>query len=101
MSPSVEALLVTPAAPHSAYNRGLVLSVDDSVALEILPERPLAVEVDGQLGAQVESRRSDRDAAAARARPSGAARPHDVLRTGPAQAAADRAGRSSSTEAGQ
>ena len=27
VSPAVEALLVTPAAPHSAYNRGLVLSV--------------------------------------------------------------------------
>src|SRR5262249_30592703 len=30
VSPAVEALLVTPAAPHSAYNRGLVLSVLDS-----------------------------------------------------------------------
>src|SRR6266481_901010 len=28
VSPAVEALLVTPAAPHSAYNRGLVVSVD-------------------------------------------------------------------------
>ena len=54
VSPSVEALLVTPASPHSAYNRGLVLSVHDSVALEILPDSgDLAVEVDGQLAAQV------------------------------------------------
>ena len=37
VSPAVEALLVTPAAPHSAYNRGLVLSVRDSLALEIMP----------------------------------------------------------------
>src|SRR6204780_1365124 len=54
MSPSVEALLVTPAAPHSAYNRGLVLSVDDSLALDILPASgPLAVEADGNLAASV------------------------------------------------
>jgi NAD+ kinase len=54
MSPEVEALLVTPAAPHSAYNRGLVLSVRDQLALEILPgSRRLAVEVDGQVGAHV------------------------------------------------
>jgi NAD+ kinase len=56
VSPAVEALLVTPAAPHSAYNRGLVLSVRDSVALEILPgSGPLAIEVDGQVAAQVSS----------------------------------------------
>jgi len=55
VSPAVEALLVTPAAPHSAYNRGLVLSVHDSLALEILPSSgPLAVEVDGQLAANVD-----------------------------------------------
>jgi NAD+ kinase len=54
VSPSVEALLVTPASPHSAYNRGLVLSVRDSLALEILPgSGPLAIEVDGQVAAQV------------------------------------------------
>jgi NAD+ kinase len=55
VSPAVEALLVTPAAPHSAYNRGLVLSVHDSLALEILPTSGrLAVEVDGQLAANVD-----------------------------------------------
>ena len=48
MSPSVEALLVTPAAPHSAYNRGVVLSVEDTVTLELLPTcGRLAIEVDG------------------------------------------------------
>src|SRR6476660_3038259 len=55
VSPGVEALLVTPAAPHSAYNRGLVLSIDDSLALDILPASGrLAVEVDGQVAAHVE-----------------------------------------------
>ncbi|UOX91843.1 NAD(+)/NADH kinase [Amycolatopsis sp. FBCC-B4732] len=49
-SPSVEALLVTPAAPHSAYSRGIVLSVHDEVTLELLPTSGrLAVEVDGQV----------------------------------------------------
>jgi NAD+ kinase len=54
VSPSVEALLVTPAAPHSAYNRGLVLSVNDTLALDILPASgELAIEVDGQVATQV------------------------------------------------
>ncbi|MFF0147809.1 NAD+ kinase [Amycolatopsis sulphurea] len=53
-SPSVEALLVTPAAPHSAYSRGVVLSVHDVVALEVLPSSGrLAVEVDGQVAGYV------------------------------------------------
>jgi NAD+ kinase len=48
VSPSVEAVLVTPAAPHSAYNRGVILSTDDTLALQILPSSGrLAVEVDG------------------------------------------------------
>jgi NAD+ kinase len=48
VSPAVEALLVTPAAPHSAYNRGVVIAADESVMLEILPASGrLAVEVDG------------------------------------------------------
>jgi NAD+ kinase len=56
LSPSVEALLVTPAAPHSAYNRGVVLSVDDTVTLELLPTSGrLAIEVDGQVTCYVEA----------------------------------------------
>jgi NAD+ kinase len=54
VGPSVEALLVTPAAPHSAYNRGLVLSVNDTLSLEILPgSQQLAMEVDGQVAVYV------------------------------------------------
>jgi NAD+ kinase len=62
VSPSVEALVVTPAAPHGAYNRGLVLSVNDTLSLEILPSSQnaagthggqLAIEVDGQVAANV------------------------------------------------
>ncbi len=56
MSPSVEALLITPAAPHSAYNRGVVLSVADTVTLELLPSSGrLAIEVDGQVSCYVEA----------------------------------------------
>ncbi|HEY4461956.1 MAG TPA: NAD(+)/NADH kinase [Streptosporangiaceae bacterium] len=48
--PAVEALLVTPASPHSAYNRGFVLSVEDEVALDLLPASGrLAIEIDGQV----------------------------------------------------
>jgi NAD+ kinase len=50
VSPSVEAILVTPSSPHSAFNRGLVLSVLDTLGLEVLPgSGRLAVEVDGQV----------------------------------------------------
>ena len=46
----MEALLVTPAAPHSAYNRGVVVSVEDTVSIELLPgSGRLAIEVDGQV----------------------------------------------------
>jgi NAD+ kinase len=54
MNPQIEALLVTPVAPHSAYNRGLVLSVEDTLSLDILPESgELAVEVDGQVAGRL------------------------------------------------
>jgi NAD+ kinase len=54
VSPGVEALLVTPAAPHSAYNRGLVVACQDQLALDILPASgQLAVEGDGILAANV------------------------------------------------
>jgi NAD+ kinase len=56
VSPEVEALLITPAAPHSPFNRGLVLSVSDALTLEILPDSArLAVEVDGRVLDHVEA----------------------------------------------
>jgi NAD+ kinase len=55
VSPGVEALLVTPAAPHSAYNRGVVLSLSESVELDMLPASGrLAIEVDGQVSGYAE-----------------------------------------------
>jgi NAD+ kinase len=55
LSPAIEALLVTPVAPHSAYNRGLVLACEDALALDILPgSGTLSVEADGNAATQVE-----------------------------------------------
>jgi NAD+ kinase len=54
VSPAVEALVITPVAPHSAYNRGLVVACNDELALNILPgSGRLAVEADGNLAANV------------------------------------------------
>ncbi|MFE2427646.1 NAD(+)/NADH kinase [Streptomyces sp. NPDC059373] len=50
VSPSAEGLLVTPVAPHSAFNRSLFLSSGEKLALEVLPSSgELAVEADGRL----------------------------------------------------
>src|SRR6185312_14516538 len=55
VSYAADAMLVAPAAPHSAYNRGLVVSVDDQLTLNILPSSGrLAVEADGNVAAEVE-----------------------------------------------
>jgi NAD+ kinase len=54
VSPAVEALVITPVAPHSAYNRGLVVAIGDQLQLSVLPASgPLAVEADGNLAANV------------------------------------------------
>src|SRR5258708_5602508 len=78
VSPSVESLLVTPAAPHGAFNRGLVLSVNDTLALDILPAgRGLPVGAAGPVAAL------------------GAPAPRRGLPPGPAAARAARLGRPS------
>jgi NAD+ kinase len=48
VSPSAQCLLVTPVAPHSAFNRSLLLSSGEQLALSVLPvSGELAVEADG------------------------------------------------------
>jgi NAD+ kinase len=48
VSPTVEGILVVPAAAHSSFNRAIVLSADEEVRLDLLPASGrLAVEVDG------------------------------------------------------
>jgi NAD+ kinase len=50
VSPTVEGVLVVPAAAHSAFNRALVLSAEEHLALDVLPTSGrLAVEVDGEV----------------------------------------------------
>jgi NAD+ kinase len=48
VSPMAEGLLVTPVAPHSAFNRSLFLSSGEKLALSVLQlSSELAVEADG------------------------------------------------------
>jgi NAD+ kinase len=55
VSPTIEGLLVVPAAAHSAFNRAMMLSAADEVTLEILPTSGrLAVEVDGAVAEYVD-----------------------------------------------
>ncbi|HTJ32929.1 MAG TPA: NAD(+)/NADH kinase [Dactylosporangium sp.] len=50
VSPTVEGILVVPAAAHSAFNRALVLSPNEDLDLELLPTSGrLVVEVDGEV----------------------------------------------------
>jgi NAD+ kinase len=69
VSPRLDALLLTPIAPHMVFNRSLVLHPDEGVRLEVLPDSPTLVEsVDGRVvrelppGAEVEVRRGRHDA---------------------------------------
>ena len=49
VSPKAHGLLVVPVAPHSAFNRALMLACSESLRLELLPSSgALALEVDGE-----------------------------------------------------
>jgi NAD+ kinase len=55
VSPRAEGLLVTPVAPHSAFNRALFLSAGERLALTVLPTScELAVEADGMVVGHVQ-----------------------------------------------
>jgi NAD+ kinase len=68
VSPRLDALLLTPIAPHMVFNRSLVLHPDEAVRLEVLPDNSVIESVDGRAarelppGAVVEVRRSRYDA---------------------------------------
>ncbi|RKT09615.1 NAD+ kinase [Streptomyces sp. 1114.5] len=50
VSPNAEGLLITPVAPHAAFNRSVFLSSGERLELEVLPHSgDLAVEADGLL----------------------------------------------------
>jgi NAD+ kinase len=68
VSPRLDALLLTPIAPHMVFNRSLVLHPDEAVHMEVLPDNPVIESVDGRParelppGAVVEVRRGRYDA---------------------------------------
>jgi NAD+ kinase len=68
VSPRLDALLLTPIAPHMVFNRSLVLHPDEAVRLEVLPDNPVIEAVDGRAvrelppGSVVEVRRGRHDA---------------------------------------
>jgi NAD+ kinase len=54
VSPQTRAMIVTPDAPHGLFNRAVVLGDDERLGVEVLPtSAPVALEVDGQLMAEV------------------------------------------------
>ncbi len=56
VSPTVPGLLVIPAAPHSTFNRALLLNQDERLTLRLLPTSGrLAVEMDGNVVGTVEA----------------------------------------------
>ena len=55
VSPQTKAMIVTPDAPHGLFNRAVVLGDDEALGVEVLPtSAPVALEVDGQLMAEVQ-----------------------------------------------
>jgi NAD+ kinase len=55
VSPQTRAMIVTPDAPHGLFNRAVVLGDDERLGVEVLPtSAPVALEVDGQLMAEVQ-----------------------------------------------
>jgi NAD+ kinase len=68
VSPRLDALLLTPVAPHMVFNRALVLHPDEVVRLEVVGDGPVVESVDGRAvrelppGAVVEVCRGELDA---------------------------------------
>jgi NAD+ kinase len=55
LSPRMRAIVFTPVAPHMVFNRSIVLSADEVIAVRVLDSSgQVAVSVDGQLRGVVE-----------------------------------------------
>lgn len=54
VDPTHRALLLTPVAPHSLFDRSLVLSPDDAVRIEVLDDREAAIALDGRIVRRLE-----------------------------------------------
>jgi NAD+ kinase len=68
VSPSVDALVVTPVAPHMVFDRSIVLNATQQVSLEVVGDEPGLLSADGRatielpVGAAIRIRASDRPA---------------------------------------
>ncbi|MED5264823.1 MAG: NAD(+)/NADH kinase [Actinomycetota bacterium] len=54
IDPTHQALLLTPVAPHSLFDRAVVLSPDDNLRIEVLPDCDASIALDGHVVAQLE-----------------------------------------------
>lgn len=48
LSPHLSAIVLTPIAPHMLFDRSLVLAPEEEIELELLPDRPAVLIVDGR-----------------------------------------------------
>jgi NAD+ kinase len=53
VSPSVEALVLTPVAPHMVFDRSIVLDAAQTVTLEVAGEEPGVLSADGREAIEV------------------------------------------------
>jgi NAD+ kinase len=59
MDPRVDGILITPVAPHSLFDRSLVIPSDSVVTIQVADDRPVRVSVDGrELGSMAEGERA-------------------------------------------
>ncbi|MDH3753875.1 MAG: NAD(+)/NADH kinase [Acidimicrobiia bacterium] len=65
VDPTHEALVLTPVAPHTLFDRSLVLAPDVVVGLAVEGQRPAGISIDGVLGAHLEPGQSVQCIAAA------------------------------------
>lgn len=69
IDPRVETLLVTPVAPHSLFDRSLVMTPDSEIVITVTADRPVRVSVDGrEIGTLGEGQSVKIDAADQRAK---------------------------------
>lgn len=60
MDPRVDGILVTPVAPHSLFDRSLVIPADSRVVITVADDRPVRVSADGrELGSMGEGGRAE------------------------------------------
>lgn len=60
MDPRVDGILVTPVAPHSLFDRSLVIPSDSKVTITVADDRPVRVSADGrELGSMREGDRAE------------------------------------------